>query len=157
MTTKTDYEQAEWETLEFAPLLITNWIGGADATIGRVPPRNVEIDQAEVEALLKELQEAELHTTPLVGEVLFSVTNDFLGFLSRYQSDPRAVDEGLSQVADVLDAHSPPDEAQAFKAAMIGIGVEVAKASEEVLGRPVSLEEEGALAFAAAVLRVAPP
>jgi hypothetical protein len=118
-------------------------VGGADA----------HIDEAEVSALFKELSEASLYKEQLVRDVLFSDAEQFPDLMARYQQDPRTIDRGLSQVADVLEAHVPADNGQAFKGAMIGIGGEIAKASGPIFGSSVSVEEEAALVLCAGALR----
>jgi hypothetical protein len=142
-TQQTQITQAEWETLQFAPLWMLSGVGGADANI----------DQHEVNALLNELSEASLYKNPLVREVLSSVAAEYPTVVERYNRDPRTIGEGLSNVADVLDAYSTAEGAYAFKRALIGIGVEIAKVSGAVFGDPVSVEEKDVLAFSAAALR----
>jgi hypothetical protein len=117
-------------------------VAGADANI----------EELEIAALMKEISEAALYKNQLVREVLFSVGAD-AGILDRYSADPRAIDHGLAQVADVLDAHLDPAQAEEFKRAMLGIGVEIANAAGPLFGGKISVEEQSALGWAALAMR----
>lgn len=143
VTTQTQFTQSEWETLQFAPLWMLSGVGGADANI----------EELEIAALMKEISEAALYKNQLVREVLFSIAAD-AGILDRYRDDPRTIDHGLSQVADVLEAHLDPVQALEFKKTMLGIGLEIAKAAGPLFGSSVSAQERAALGWAAAAMRV---
>jgi hypothetical protein len=143
VTTQANFTSADWETLQFAPLWTFSATAGADANI----------DENEKAALLKELGDAPLFKEQLVREVLFSIGENLADVLTRYGNDSRSIDRGLSQVADILE-RDVPQQAEAFKRTMVGIGIEIAKASGPQFGSPVSPEEEAALAGVAACLRV---
>ena len=144
MTTQATYSRKDWETLQFAPLWTFSAVAGADE----------DIDDREKEALGKELAEAALYKNPLVREVLFSIRENLPEVVERYSNDSRTLDRGLSQVADILERETTAGEADNFKRTMVGIGIEIAKASGPALGGPVSEEEKAAIALVAGALRV---
>jgi hypothetical protein len=137
MTTHADYTDSEWTTLQFGVLWTFSEVAGADN----------KIDEQEVAALAKELQEAGLYKEPLAREVLRSVGDDLQGVMSRYNADSRYMDLGLREVASILDKKADAEEARNFKMALVGIGVNVAKASGPRFGDKVSKEEKQRIAL----------
>lgn len=147
MTTSAAFSPEQWQTLQFASLWTFTAVAGADGSV----------DEKEMRALAKELQEAMLFKEPLVREVLMAVVADLGGCLQAFRADKRDILKGLTEVADLLDAKAAPDEAQGFKRAMLLIGINVAKASGGsffgLFGNKVSDKEKAALALVAMTLR----
>lgn len=143
---KDTFTSEEWQALQYSPLWVFSAVAGADG----------EIDDQEMHALVKEVEEAPLYKTPLVREVFSSVSVDFNNIMKQYGADSRDVSEGLGDVADLLAKKVPVEESKAFKAALIFLGVNVAKSSGGFFGfgDKVSDEEKGALGLIAAILRV---
>lgn len=119
MTTRADYAPQEWETLQFAVLWVQDAIGEADGVLSQI----------ENETLNRDLF---AHTEGLIGEVFASIVPDGPNIMARYKADPRPIQQGLTDVADLLDARSTPDEAQAFKATLLQISADIATADREV-------------------------
>jgi hypothetical protein len=140
MTTKSDYPQAEWETLQLAPFWVHDFVA---------PAHEMRIE-AEDERLRTEVESGAY--PDLAKEVFGSVAADFEGALTRLGQEPRPPDQGLVEVADILDARSTPDEAQGFKQAVLQIGASIAAASSGT-----AIEEESALTACATYLRYVHP
>ena len=113
------FNDADWQTLQFAPLWTFVACAGADNNI----------DEQEKGAFAKELAEAGLFKNALVREVMVSVAADLTPILAAFGADSRNFLTGLSNAADVLDQKVPADEAEDFKKAILGIGVQVCRAS----------------------------
>jgi hypothetical protein len=139
------FTSEEWQALQYSPLWVFTAVAGADG----------EIDDQELHALVKEVEEAPLYKIPLVREVFASVSVDFNDIMERYGADSRDVSQGLGDVADILAKKVPTEESKSFKNALIFLGVNVAQASGGFLGfgDKTSDEEKGALGLIAAVLR----
>jgi hypothetical protein len=119
MTTRADYAPQEWETLQFAVLWVQDAIGEADGVLSQI----------ENETLNKDLF---AHTEGLIGEVFASIVPEGPNIMARYKADPRPIQQGLTDVADLLDARTAPDEAQAFKETLLQISADIATADGEV-------------------------
>jgi hypothetical protein len=119
MTTRADYTPQEWETLQFAVLWVQDAMGEADGVLSQI----------ENETLNRDLF---AHTEGLIGEVFASIVPDGPNVLARYKADPRPIQQGLTDVADLLDARSTPDEADAFKSALLQTSIDIATADGEV-------------------------
>jgi hypothetical protein len=147
MSTQASFTPEEWRTLQFAPLWTFTIVAGAD--------RN--IDEKEIQALAKELQEAVLFKEPLVRDVLYSVASDFSNVMLQYKKDSRDTIVGLREAAGILDKKATSQQARNFKGAMLLIGRNVAGASGGGLlglGSKISDEEKAALVLVAAALGV---
>lgn len=146
MSIRDSYAPSEWQTLQFAPLWVFHAVAGADKNI----------DEKEMEALAKEIQDAPVFKDPLVREVMLSLAVDLATIMQAYGPDPRQVLQGLKDVADLVESKTSPAEANRFKAGMLYIGHNIAKASGGGIFHrdPVSKEEKGALVMVAAALRV---
>jgi hypothetical protein len=147
MSTQASFTSEEWCTLQFAPLWTFTAVAGADR----------KIDEKEIQALAKELQEAILFKEPLVRDVLLSVASDFSNVMLRYKKDSRDTIGGLREAASILDRKATPQQARNFKGAMLLIGRNVAEASGGGLlglGSKMSDEEKTAFVLVAAALGV---
>lgn len=138
------FNDAEWRTLEFAPVWAFNAVAAADG----------KVDEKEVAALGKELLDAGLYKGELARAVLRSVGDNLEQVLIAYKADARGVLDGLSQVADILDRTVSADEARKFKGAMLVISKNVGEASRGGLLRPkISKEEKVSIVAIAVALR----
>lgn len=138
------YTVEEWRTLQFAPLWVYSQTAGVDG----------EIDAKETEVLVKDLNELNKSKEPLVREV---VDTNLANLMEAYKADPRAIQTGLTEVADLLDRKATPEQALNFKAAILSIGCDIAQASGGgffSLEGKVSPAEQTALAFIMMALRV---
>ena len=142
MSLRSQFTDAEWLTLQFSPLWILTAIGTADGKID-------EKESQKFSELMIKLVDAK---DELVREVIISVISTFANLMEAYKADPRKIDVGLSDVADLLDkkaaAHS-----EDFKKVLLGIGANIADVSGPLLGAKVSDEEKMAFAICATALR----
>lgn len=144
MTVQASYTQQEWQLLEFTPLWVFAAVAGADS----------KVDEKEMEAFLKDVSEAALYKEPLVRDVLMSLSSNFSESMTRFKEDSRPVDRGLADVAGLLERKSDNEEANNFKKAVVGIGLDVARASGRIFGDKMSTDEKQALVIVASSLRV---
>lgn len=141
------FTDTEWETITFAPLWTFSAVAGADG----------KIDGQEMAALGKEISEALLYKDEFTREVLSAIAVSMATIMPAYAHDKRNALEGLEEAARVLDKKMPGGQADAFKRAMLGLGIEVAKASGPMLGDKVSGDEKTAIVLVATLLRVPIP
>ncbi len=149
MGMQASFTSEEWRTLQRAPLWVLTIAGAADQNL----------DKKEVEAFLKELQEAALYKGELARELLLSLVSDFNAifaeFMAYLKSQPDLMGS-LGKIADILESKATPDEALKFKGAMILVGTKIAEASGGGLlgaGSKVSQQEKKALAALVVGLR----
>jgi hypothetical protein len=120
MEDRSIFTDEEWRTLTFAPLWVFCSVAEADA----------DIDEREIAALSMEVEDAYLYDEPLVQEVFEVLQEDDQPLLD-FKADEREGDDGLAEVADLLDRKVPGEQAEAFKKAMLFIARSVAEASGE--------------------------
>ena len=120
MEDRSIFTDEEWRTLTFAPLWVFCSVAEADA----------DIDEREIAALSMEVEDAYLYDEPLVQEVFEVLQEDDQPLLD-FKADEREGDDGLAEVADLLDRKVPGEQADAFKKAMLFIARSVAEASGE--------------------------
>jgi hypothetical protein len=140
------FTDAEWQTLQFTPLWTFVACAGAD--------RN--IDDKEKAAFAKELAEAGLYKSALAREVLGSLAANLSTIMPAFTADSRSYLAGMSNAADVLDQKVPAEEANDFKKAILGIGIQVCQASGGGFmgkGDKISEEEKKNWAICAAAIR----
>jgi hypothetical protein len=138
---RTMFSDAEWQTLQFAPLWAFTAVAGADG----------KIDEAETRILMKEVAEAPLHRGPFTREVMVSLATDLVRVAAAYKADPRAALAGLLEVRTVL-SRVESDQAAVFKYAVMAIGKAAAEASGPMFGSKIAAEEQAAWALAAVML-----
>jgi hypothetical protein len=120
MEDRSIFTDEEWRTLVFAPLWVFCSVAEADE----------DIDEREIAALSMEVEDAYLYDEPLVQEV-FEVLQESDQTLLDFKADEREEDDGLVEMADLLDRKVPGEQAEAFKKAMLFIARSVAEASGE--------------------------
>ncbi len=146
MSLELSYTPEEWQTLLFAPIWTFHQVARADGVI----------DQPEEEAFSTAINTPSYSKEPLAQEVLLALSHDFDGIMAQYEADPRALIEGLGQVADILDREATPEQAEHFKRTMLRIALDVAEASRGDtlgMGSKVSDEEARAIEKVAGALR----
>ncbi|HXK43657.1 MAG TPA: hypothetical protein PKV82_12610 [Anaerolineae bacterium] len=119
------YTTSEWQTLQFAPLWVLSAMGGAISTGGA----GQSALENQIKALAKEIGEASLFKDPLAREVLMSLGTQFGSLWEQYGRDSRNVEQGLQDVAQILSRKASSEQSQGFKAAMLLIGNNIAKAA----------------------------
>lgn len=142
MSLKERFTYDEWLTLQYAPFWVLRAVGGADS----------QVDKKEVEAFAKVMVEAPLYKDELAREVLGSSQSDLQSLMSGFKDDPRKIDVGLGQVADILDSKAP-ENADGFKKVLLVLAAEIAKASGPIFGDKISKDEKIAFAIVASSLR----
>ena len=146
MHTSYGFTDTEWQTLLFVPLWTFVACAGAD--------RN--IDEKEQAAFAKELGEAALYKNVLAREVLGTLASSLSTVMPAFQADSRNFLTGLSNAADVLDQKVPTNDANDFKKAVLGVGIQVCQASGGGFmgkGDKISDEEKKYWAMCAAAIR----
>lgn len=119
------YTTSEWQTLQFAPLWVLSAMTGAISTGGA----GQSALENQIKALAKEIGEASLFKDPLAREVLMSLGTQFGSLWEQYGRDSRNVEQGLQDVAQILSRKASSEQSQGFKAAMLFIGDNIAKAA----------------------------
>jgi uncharacterized protein YegL len=121
MANQSLFTTTEWRTLQFTPLWIFAAVASADG----------KIDKKELEALAKELAEANQYKEQLAKDVLITLGNDFSNLLQQFRNDTRGVQNGLVEVANLLDRKVSPQTAYNFKGSMLMIGYNIYEATEK--------------------------
>lgn len=138
-----EYDEQDWETLLFAPLWVLIAVAGADS----------KVDDKEWQAFHQELKDARQYNNPLTREVLKNLRKNFDEVYEAFQEDDTDIEDGLGDVADIVDENEDEDVAFGFKADLIALGIMVAQASGGwVLGSSFSDKEQEALSFVANAL-----
>lgn len=144
---RTDFTDAEWNTVLFTPLWAFYAVAGMDKVV----------DEKEAGVLSKELMEAGLYRDEFTREVLTAIAADFRTVMGSYNSDSRDIVQGLQDSAALLDTKMSGGRADDFKRTCLAIAVNAAKASGPVWGDKISKDEKKALLVVAAALRVPIP
>lgn len=144
---RSNFTDAEWRTVLFAPLWAFTAVAGADK----------KVDPKEAAALLKELSEAALYKDAFAREVLQSIAADVTTIMPAYAADRRTVVDGLREAAQILDVKMPGGGADGLKAAILLVCVNTAQAAGPIIGGKVSKEERSAMALVATLLRIPMP
>lgn len=126
------FAPAEWATLRFAPFWVLAAIAG----------RERDFDPVEFEVFTEVVEEASRRATGRVGgAVLHRVALDLDRLAAAFGEDRRSVVTGLFEVCRLLE-RLPPDEADAFREALVrGVGEGMARARGRY-GRVISEEDE---------------
>lgn len=140
MTYRELFNDAEWQTLTFAPLWSFSAVAASDGTI----------DPAETSELMKQITEAPLLKAALSREVFVTLALDLAAILPAYKADTRNVYAGLRDAATLLK-RVDANQAAMFKFAVMAVGSKVAAASGPTDSK-IANEEAQAWAMAGAVL-----
>src|SRR5450759_1481160 len=144
---RSNFTDAEWQTVLFAPLWAFSMVAGADR----------KIEPKEMAALLKELSEAALYKDEFAREVLATLASDHATIMPAYAADRRTVVDGLREAAQILDAKMPGGGADGLKNAILLVCISTAKAAGPMFGDKVSKEEKAAIVLVATMLRITVP
>lgn len=144
MSMKTLFSQKDWCTLQFSPLWVFHLVAGADG----------KIDKKEMAALAEIFGKSLLMRNELARELMMTNAMELAKLMPSYMADGRSAEQGLRQVAEILDAKLSPELADGFKKMLMGIGVEIANASGPWFRPKISKEETVALALMASWLRL---
>ncbi len=140
----------EWRTLLFAPLWVFSAVAGADG----------KIDKAELTAFGRVLEKSLYLPDALLRELLGSIARDLRATFDDFAADDRTAEEGLTQVAALLDSKLLAEHASATKRTLFALGDRVARASGAGLlgiGERVGEAEEEALMAVAMHLGLTEP
>lgn len=144
MSTQEKLTSEEWTTLQIAPIWVFFAVADADGII----------DKKEKAAMQKIVMNADNFSSEIAGDVLRSLQPDAEILFQMLKEDTRSVKDGLTDVADILDAKFDEREAVAFKKAMVAIGVYIGEASGGLFQYNFSDEERQALKRAGLYLRI---
>ena len=144
---RSNFTDAEWDTIMFTPLWAFGLVAAADS----------KIEEAEAGALAKEVAEAPLYKDDFTREVLSAIAAALPTVMPAFAKDSRSAIDGLRAAADLLDAKMPGGAANGFKLAVLNICLQAARAAGPRFGDKVSQEEKGAVFMVAATLRIPIP
>jgi len=137
-----EYDEHEWTTLLFAPLWVFEAVARADG----------EVSDEEWQALFDALRAARTHRHDLTRDVLLELADDLDEIVALFWEDEAEAEEGLSEVADLLAEKESPETAAGFKAELVTLAVQVAKASGGWLSSAISEGEQQAIVLISASL-----
>jgi hypothetical protein len=144
---KSNFTDAEWQTVLFAPLWAFHAVAGADR----------KVDPKEGAALAKELTEAALYKDDFAREVLGALASGIATIMPAYAADRRSVVEGLREAAQILDAKMTAGGADGLKKAIFLVCLSTARAAGPIFGGKVSKEERATIALVATILHIPVP
>jgi hypothetical protein len=137
-----EYDEHEWTTLLFAPLWVFEAVARADG----------QVSDEEWQALFQALRAARRHGNNLTRDVLQELADDLDEVMSIFREDEAEAEDGLSEVADLLAEREPDTVAGGFKAELVTLAVQVAKASGGWLSSGISDGEQQAIGLISASL-----
>jgi len=137
-----EYDEHEWTTLLFAPLWVFEAVAGADG----------QVSDEEWQALFQALRGARSHRQSLTRDVLLELADDLDEITAIFREDDAEAEEGLGEVADLLAERESPEIAAGFKAGLVTLAVQVAKASGGWLSSGISEGEQQAIGLISASL-----
>jgi hypothetical protein len=132
------FPPAEWLLLKSVPIWIFQIVAGADQNI----------DTKEINAFLKELQEADYYREPFVREVLLSITVNNPVTLQNQSCTKKEILHNLERVHKILHRRVTPEQSDNFKKDMLLIAQQIAQASSNgifVFKSRISPDEESAI------------
>jgi hypothetical protein len=144
---RSQFTDAEWQTVLFTPLWAFSAVATADG----------KVDDKEAGVLTKELTEAPLYKDELTREVFATLLGSLQTTGAAYKADQRSLAQGLQDAAALFDAKLPGGGADHLKLAVLGICINTAKASGPMFGDKMSKQETSAIALVASLLRVPLP
>lgn len=134
MTDINTFTTEEWTLLKRAPFLVFYFVASADS----------RIESDEVEKLIKQLESPERYGSEVFSQVIVDIMGNARelavtvgGIISKQGSD---LQSQFVAVQQTIDAKLDSDDAQAFKAALVALGMDIAAATGDA-ELPVSKEE----------------
>jgi hypothetical protein len=137
-----EYDEHEWTTLLFAPLWVFEAVARADGAVS----------DEEWQALFAALRAAQNHCNDLSCDVLLELADDLDEIVAIFWEDEAEAEEGLSEVADLLAKRESPETAAGFKAELVTLAVQVARASGGWLSSGITESEKQAIGLISASL-----
>lgn len=137
-----EYDEHEWTTLLFAPLWVFEAVARADGNVS----------DEEWRALFQALRTEREHRNDLTRDVVLELAGDLDEIAAIFWEDEAEAEEGLSEVADLLSERETHEVAAGFKAELVTLAVEVAKASGGWLSSGISDGEQHAIGLISASL-----
>jgi hypothetical protein len=137
-----EFDEHEWTTLLFAPLWVFEAVARADG----------QVSDEEWQALFRTLRAARNHRHDLTRDVLLELADDLEEVVAVFWEDDAKAEEGLSEVADLLAHRQPLETAAGFKAELVTLAIQVAKASGGWLTSGISDGEQQAIGLISASL-----
>lgn len=137
------YSPREWDTLQFAIVLVGQGVAWADGK----PKRQ------ELEALRSAFEDRDLPRGDLARALFASIVREYDGVSARLETDPREPQQILLDAREFVDARAGEVEAQAYKATAYAVGRRVAEASGRFGLAYASAKEQRVLTWAAGLLR----
>lgn len=119
-----EYDEYEWTTMLYAPLWVFAGIVGI-----RDEDEVYEVEDREWDTLFATLKAARNYRNDLSRDVFMELAEDFEEILGEFSEEGTDVEEGLSEVADILDNKEMPDVALGFKADIMVLTVNAAKSA----------------------------
>jgi hypothetical protein len=144
MTFRDNFTTDEWRTLQFAHFWVFKAVAGVD--------NNIDVEERI--ALDNVMKNAGKFENPLAREIMMGIEFNIEGINAAFAEDSRAINEGLIQVADLLDNKIDPVIAMSFKKTLLAIGIFIGHASGKWFVAKFSKEEVDALKDAGLYLRV---
>ena len=135
-------DEHERTTLLFAPLWVFQAVAGADSSVS----------EEEWQALFDALRAAPRYRNDLTRDVLAELAGDLDEILAIFEEDEADVDEGLGEVSELLTRREDEAVAGGFKADLVTLAVQVAKASGGWLSSGISDGEREAIGLISAAL-----
>lgn len=139
-----DYDEHEWTTLLFAPLWVFEAVAKADG----------QVSEEEWQALFRALRGPRNQRHDLTHDVLLELADDLDETMAIFREDEAEAGEGLSEVADLLAHRETPETAAGFKAELVALAVQVAKASGGWLSSGITDSEQQAIGLISASLDI---
>lgn len=145
MRLKNYFTADQWQTLQFAVMWVFQNVAGADGNV----------DKKEQQALKNVTSSAAKFKDPLAKELLLSIDVNPGQVFRQSMVDMRGKDQGLKDVAKIIEKAFEPKDAVHFKKTLIGIGYYIANVSGEI-NAEMSEEEATTLAEIAFYLNLTP-
>ncbi|ROL59717.1 hypothetical protein D9V86_10280 [Bacteroidetes/Chlorobi group bacterium ChocPot_Mid] len=144
MAFRDGFTTEEWRTLQFAHFWVFKAVAGVDKNI----------DTEEQIALHNIMENGSKFENPLAREIMMGLEFNIDGISAAFADDRRSIDQGLIDVADLLDKKIDKEIALNFKKTLLAIGIAIGQASGKWFASKFSKEEVAALKEAGLLLRV---
>lgn len=128
MAFKEKFTPDDWETLKYAVMWVFNAVAAADN----------KIDKKEKRALESVLSNSGKFFNDLAREIFMDINKDFDSFNKKFMDEKRNIENGLSQVSDLLSKYLEDEMALNFKKTLIAIGVFIGHSSGSLFGSNLS-------------------
>ncbi len=119
MAFRDSFSTEEWRTLQFAHFWIFQAVAGVD----------MKIDTEEKIALQNIMENGSKFENPLAREIMMGIEFNIEGITAAFTDDKRSIEQGLINVADLLDAKIDKEIALVYKKTLLAIGIAIGQAS----------------------------